>query len=229
MTNAQNTIEVAVKGVEYSIDKAVVDRLVAVGLTEQQAVDAAVAMVQGSTSTEETPVVEEAVIEEAVVEEVAKKEPKAWFKKAVDNMTLPTKGDLLSRLIFLQLEESTSDKMKEEIQKEIDKLQAEDGDKRFARLMNLYIIKSKGWTVEATGKVAEISYLLGDNVEKGGTRFVKCVGKGIEWSGEQVVKAGQFTQKHSDKAGKALAAPFRITGDTINVLNGTKELPKRKK
>lgn len=176
---------------------------------------------------------------EAAKEEPTKKEEKEvekkdnakpWFKRAVDKLTAPRKNAFIGQLA-MQKAQSKDPKEQAEIQAEIDKLTAEGGDERFKKLMNGYIIKAKGWTVDASGQIAEFAYLTGDGVEKFTTKATKAVGKGMQWTGEKITSGGKSVENNAEKAGKVARKPFDAVGDGINVLNGNKKvsMPKSSK
>jgi hypothetical protein len=83
---------------------------------------------------------------------------KPWYKRAVQQLNLPSKTTLLAELIIQKID-SNNPKEKEEIQKEIELLQSDDGDQRFEDLMNDYIIRAKGWTIDEEGFIKEFDYL----------------------------------------------------------------------
>jgi len=181
---------------------------------------------------QETPaveVVEEAPVVEAKKEEeaVEKKETKSWFKAAVAKMNILSKNNLMSELIMLKVE-TKDPEVKKEIELEIEKLKGEEGDARFDKMKG-FISTSKGWAVDASGKVADALYVAGDYTEKGATGLTKMTGKATKMVGEQIVKAGQFIEDNAETVGKAARMPMDLAGDTINLVNGTKQFPKSSK
>jgi hypothetical protein len=229
--------------VQVNIDPKIIQVLTATGLTEEQAKQAALALIvsAGQQVKEEQQAAAEEKQEEKKEpakekpsnkqenkSEKQERKPKAWFKRAVEKMKRNKKSELISQLLILK-HESKDEKEKAEIEAEIKKLMSKDGDARFAKMKD-FIAKTKGWTIDATGKVAELSYLSGDYTEKGAAQATKLTGKVVEKAGEfievtgqQVKKGGQFITKHSEDVGKAARIPFDLIGDAINVLNGTKK------
>jgi len=108
------------------------------------------------------PVILETLMATGLTEEqaAAQEKVKPWFKRAVERMELCKKSHLIGGLAITKAE-STDEKEKQEIEAEIKRLLGEEGDKRFEK-MKEFIAKTKGWTIDATGKVAELWYLTDD-------------------------------------------------------------------
>lgn len=90
--------------------------------------------------------------------ETEKNNIQPWYQRAIEGLNLPSKTSLVVELIKQRIDPKNSNKM-DEIQKEIDLLRADEGDQRFEDLMNDYIIKTKGWTIEEDGFIKEFAYL----------------------------------------------------------------------
>lgn len=148
--------------------------------------------------------------------------PKPWFKKAVDNLSLPRKVAFIGELTIQQID--AKDKAEsDEIQKEIDRLKSDKGDDRFEVLMNSYIIPTKKWTITESGKIAEFAYLTGDGVQKGVAGITRGMGKATKWTGDKIAKGGEKIENNAEKVGKVAAKPFHAAGKGIDKMSTKKE------
>lgn len=151
------------------------------------------------------------------------KKMKQWFQNASSKLSFSSKEVLIANLIGEKLKAETEEE-KQEIQKFIDKLENDEGF--YKRKVEPAVAKVKGWTVDTTGKVADTLYLAGDYTEKGTSGLTAAIGKGTQLVGKGIVKTGEFVEDNADKVGKVAAAPFKISGDAIKVMNGTKKINK---
>lgn len=199
--------------------EAMVQTLMTAGVTRDVAIAQlqALAGIPTEAPTIKAPTTETPTVEQPKKEEKKMKETKPWFKRAVGRMTMFDKQALIVELIREKTGE-TNPEIKAEIQKEIDRLRTEEG--RFEK-MKAYIGKAKGWTIDATGKVAEALYLTGDYAGKGASNVTKVTGKAIQGVGNGIAKTGEFVVDQADNVGKIAEAPFKLTGDIINTANGT--------
>lgn len=151
--------------------------------------------------------------EETVVTETKVKSVKPWFEKAVEGLTVPRPTALIGQLAIVRVK-SKDDAEKAAITAEIEKIaDKEKGDKYFDKLMNGYIMETKGWKIdEKTGKVAGMIYSTGDLTEKSVSGTMKVMGKGLSWAGEGL-------QNNADKAGSAARKPLDVIGNMTSGIN----------
>lgn len=164
-----------------------------------------------------TPQKEEAPVapkqEEAQEVKVAKR---PWFKRATDKMFVSDKDVLIGNLVVEKMNAKTKEE-KAEIEKLIVKLETKESF--YAEKVEPFLAKSKGWAVGTSGKVADGLYLTGEYTNKGASGLTKAIGKGIAVTGE-------FIEGQAPNVGKVVEAPFKLAGDAINIVNGTKKMPK---
>lgn len=171
-------------------------------------------------------VVEQPKVEAPVKEEPKKEKPmKAWFKRASEKLSFSNKTVLVANL-YTEKRNAETEAEKAEIQKFIDRLQNDEGF--YKSKVEPVVAKLKGWSIDASGKVADALYVTGDYAGKGASGLTKVVGKTTKMVGEGIVKTGEFVEDHAQDVGKLVEAPFKLAGDAINVVNGTKKVEKKK-
>lgn len=163
--------------------------------------------------------------EEVTMTEVAqeKRPMKVWFKEAANKLTSNNKEILIGNLIIERLRAKTEEE-KQDINNFINRLENEEGF--YKAKVEPKVVQMKGWTVDATGKVADTLYLSGEYANKGAQGLTKAVGKTTQAIGKGIVKTGEFVEEHSSDVGKVAEAPFKAAGHAINIANGTKPFPK---
>jgi hypothetical protein len=143
-----------------------------------------------------------------------KKEMKQWLKEAIEKLTSYDKQDLIGILTLKKLA-SKDEKEKAEIEKFVGQLQSENGDSIW-NSMKGHVVSIKGWTITATGRVADTIYLLG---EYGGSMTEGA----FNLAGDALIAAGNMLKGAAPTAGKVVSTPINMVGDAINILNGTKK------
>lgn len=223
----------------------VIATLMATGLTKEQATAAANAALAAPVETvvehaaqavyiEKAPVQAPPVVETPVapapVAEAPVEEPKVagrpWFKRIMNRMMVSDK-ELMINHLSMEKYRATSEQDKNEIQDLINKLETQESF--YVEKVEPFLIKTKGWAVDSTGKLADGLYLTGEYAGKGASGLTKVVGKGTQLVGKGIVIAGEAIEDAAPVVGKVVEAPFRFVGDTVNVINGTKEMPKPSK
>lgn len=185
----------------------------------------AVAQAQAQMNAGTVKPIAVAPIEEAPIKEV-KVANKQWFNRAANRLFVSDKK-LLMAYLRMELRKSTSESEKQEIQTFIDKL--ENKESFYKEKVEPLLAKSKGWAVDSSGKIADTLYLTGEYANKGASGLTKAVGKTTQMVGKGIVVAGEAIEGAAPAVGKIVEAPFKLTGDTVEVLAGKKEMPKPKK
>lgn len=173
------------------------------------------------TPSEQAPV-EQAPVEATIVQETKMDKVKGWFRSASEKLSFSSKDVLAANLVMEKIHAKTQEE-KDEIQAFIDRLTNKDSEGFYKEKVEPAVAKIKGWSIDGSVKLADSVYLVGDYAGKGATGLTKAVGKTTQLVGEGITKTGKFVEDNADTVGKVVESPFKLTGDAINTLNGTKK------
>lgn len=189
----------------------------------------AVATAQATVAAQAVPT-QEAPVEKAPIEEAPAKEVKVankpWYKRASEKLKVSDK-DLLMGYLLLEKAQAKTAEEKEEIQGFILKIQSKESF--YKDKVEPALAKSKGWAIDSSGKISDTLYLTGEYVNKGASGLTKAIGKTTQMVGKGIIVAGEAIEGAAPAVGKIVEAPFKLTGDTVEVLAGKKDMPKPKK